>query len=229
MILAEPASAAARLLRLAARLLGKLIAFYAWLVTAPRALWSGVEPVPVPRVYYANHTSNGDFVLVWTVLPVALRDRARPVAAADYWLKTPLRAFIGREVFNAVLIDRRPDHRESDPVADMAAALDAGSSLILFPEGRRNMGEALLLPFKTGLYHLSRQRPAVDLVPVWISNLNRVLPKGEVIPIPLLCSVRFGAPIRVRAEESKADFLRRAEAALLLLAPGAETAEAGPA
>ena len=214
-----PGRLKSRLKRLLARLFGKAIALYAWLVTAPRAFWAGVAPLPVPRVYFANHTSNGDFVLVWTALPVALRDRTRPVAAADYWLKSPARAFIGRDVFNAVLIDRRPEHRASDPVADMAAALDEGSSLILFPEGRRNMGEAKLLPFKSGLFHLSRLRPEVDLVPVWISNLNKVLPKGEVIPIPLLCTVSFGAPIRAGEGESKAEFLARAEAALASLAP----------
>jgi 1-acyl-sn-glycerol-3-phosphate acyltransferase len=113
----------------------RALALFAWLVTAPRSFWNGVEPLPAPRVYFANHTSNGDFVLIWAALPVALRDRTRPVAAADYWLANPLRSFIGRDVFNAVLIDRRPDHRENDPVTEMALALDAGASLILFPEG----------------------------------------------------------------------------------------------
>src|SRR5690606_1263880 len=138
-------------------------------VTAPRALWQGIEPTYAQRVYFANHSSNGDFVLIWTVLPAALRARTRPVAALDYWLKSPLRAFIGREVFNAVLIDRRPEARTEDPVAQMAAALDEGSSLIIFPEGGRNSGDTPLLPFKSGLYHLARTRPNVDLVPVWIN------------------------------------------------------------
>jgi 1-acyl-sn-glycerol-3-phosphate acyltransferase len=204
----------------AASILGKIIILFARFVTAPRALWLGMDPAPGQRVYFANHTSNGDFVLIWTVLPLALRNRTRPVAALDYWLKTSLRAFIGRDVFNAVLIDRRPDQRTEDPVSQMAAALDEGSSLILFPEGQRNSSDMPLLPFKSGLYHLARQRPNVDLVPVWISNLNHVMPKGQIIPVPLICTLSFGAPIHLDANETKEAFLTRASNSLMALANG---------
>jgi 1-acyl-sn-glycerol-3-phosphate acyltransferase len=203
--------------RFLAGLMAMAIELTARLVTAVRAIWDGVDPVPAKRVYFANHTSNGDFVLIWTVLPPQMRKRTRPVAAADYWLTSKLRAFIGREVFNAVLIDRNPDTRTEDPVAQMATALDAGQSLILFPEGTRNTGDTPLLPFKSGLFHLATQRPDVDLVPVWIENLNRVLPKGEIIPIPLICTVRFGSPVRIEPDEKKEAFLARAHGALLAL------------
>jgi 1-acyl-sn-glycerol-3-phosphate acyltransferase len=156
-------------------------------------------------------------VLLWTVLPAHLRRLTRPVAASDYWLSNALRAFIGQDVFRAVLIDRRPEARTEDPVAQMISALDGGSSLIIFPEGKRNTSEDALLPFKSGLYHLAKARPSVDLVPVWIANLNKVMPKGEVIPVPLICSVTFGSPIRLVQDESKGDFLARASAALLSL------------
>jgi 1-acyl-sn-glycerol-3-phosphate acyltransferase len=202
---------------LAAQVTGQAISVFARFMTAPRAIWHGIEPVPRQRVYFANHSSNGDFVLIWTVLPTHLRRQTRPVAALDYWLTSPLRAFIGRDVFNAVLIDRRPEARTEDPVAQMAAALDQGSSLILFPEGKRNSADEPLLPFKSGLYHLAKTRPDVDLVPVWIANLNKVMPKGEVIPVPLICTVTFGAPLHVAPDEAKDAFLARASAALLAL------------
>jgi len=191
-------------------------------ITAARAIWLGCAPENRRRVYFANHTSNGDFVLVWAVLPHRLRQKTRPVAASDYWLKSRLRAFIGQQVFRAVLINRIPEERTEDPVTQMAQALDAGDSLILFPEGQRNTGEDLLLPFKSGLYHLARMRPAVDLVPVWIENLNRVLPKGEVIPIPLICTVTFGAALHLAGGETKDAFLDRAAAALRALAATTE-------
>ncbi len=205
----------------AALVTGQAISVFARFMTAPRAIWQGIEPVPRQRVYFANHSSNGDFVLIWTVLPAHLRRQTRPVAALDYWLTSPLRAFIGRDVFNAVLIDRRPEARTKDPVAQMASALDSGASLILFPEGRRNSADEPLLPFKSGLYHLASARPAVDLVPVWIANLNKVMPKGEVIPVPLICTLTFGAPIHLAADEAKSDFLARAAQALLMLRPKA--------
>lgn len=204
----------------AARVTGLAISTFARFMTAPRAIWQGIEPVPHQRIYFANHSSNGDFVLLWTALPTPLRRRTRPVAALDYWLTSPLRAFIGREVFNAVLIDRRPEARTEDPVTQMAAALDQGSSLILFPEGQRNSTEATLLPFKSGLYHLAKARPGVDLVPVWIANLNRVMPKGEVIPVPLICTLTFGAPLHLAQDEAKDAFLARTTQALLALRPG---------
>lgn len=206
----------------AARATGQAISVFARFMTAPRAIWLGIEPVPRKRVYFANHSSNGDFVLLWTTLPAHLRRQTRPVAALDYWLKSPLRAFIGRAVFNAVLIDRRPEARVEDPVAQMVAAMDQGASLIIFPEGQRNSSELPLLPFKSGLYHLAKARPEVDLVPVWIANLNRVMPKGEIIPLPLICTLTFGAPIHLAADEVKDAFLARASKALLALGPGLE-------
>src|SRR5215467_3553489 len=202
-----------------AKLVAGLIVGFARFITAVRGKWEGIEPVDGQRVYFANHASHGDFVLIWTVLPPRLRQRTRPVAGADYWLKGRLRSFIGRDVFNAVLIDRERENRKDDPVALMTAARDGGASLIVFAEGTRNTGEMPLLPFKSGLYHLGRARPDVDLVPVWIDNLNRVMPKGEIVPIPLICTVTFGAPIRVGETQAKEDFIARAEAALLALSP----------
>jgi 1-acyl-sn-glycerol-3-phosphate acyltransferase len=195
---------------------------FARLVTGVRANWRDCAPDPRPRVYFANHTSHGDFVLIWTVMPPALRRLTRPVAGADYWNVSATRRYIGRRVFNAVLIERERASRQEDPILQMARALDDGNSLILFPEGTRNLTEERLQPFKSGLYRLSKTRPAVDLVPVWIQNLNRVMPKGEFIPIPLLCTVTFGAPLRLMDGEERDAFLARSSAALLDLAPRPE-------
>src|SRR5262245_24726537 len=153
-----------------AKLVAGLIVGFARFITAAQAKWEGIAPIDGQRVYFANHASHGDFILIWTVLPPKLRRRTRPVAGADYWLKGWLRRFIGRDVFNAVLIDRNRESRTDDPIALMTAALDAGASLIVFPEGTRNTSESPLLPFKSGLFHLARARADLDLVPVWIDN-----------------------------------------------------------
>ena len=203
--------------RAARRVAASAIVLFARLVTAPQAIWSGVAPDATQRVWFANHSSHADLVLIWTALPEPLRRRVRPVAAADYWLASRLRRFVGCTVFRAVLIDRDARERGADPIGTMADALDAGDSLILFPEGTRNVGEAPLLPFKAGLYHLAKARPEVELVPVWIANLNRVLPKGEFLPVPLLCRVTFGAPLALAEDEGREAFLARARAALLEL------------
>jgi 1-acyl-sn-glycerol-3-phosphate acyltransferase len=205
--------------RLAAEIAGQAITVFARAITAVQADWRGIEPVARQRVYFANHTSNADMPMIWSVLPPELRRQTRPVAAADYWLRTPLRAFAGGEVFRAVLIERRPEARTQDPMALILDAIDKGSSLIIFPEGNRNMTKDPLLPFKAGLYNIGTKRPHVDLVPTWIANLNSIMPKGEVIPLPLICTVIFGAPIHVADGESKDTFLTRAAASLAALAP----------
>lgn len=195
------------------------IVLFARAITAVRAIWSGEGLPPRRCVYFANHSSHGDFILVWSVLPPRMRRRARPVAGAEYWLKSSLSTFIGRDVFNSVLIQRDREHRTEDPIEQMAAAIDSGSSLIVFPEGTRNQTEEPLLPFKSGIFHLAEARPELDFVPVWINNLNRVMPKGEIVPIPLICTVTFGSPMRLEAGEAKEAFIERTRGALLALSP----------
>ncbi len=195
----------------------RVVTGFARLMTGVRPEWRGCLPEQRQRIYFANHASHGDFVLIWSVLPKELRDRTRPVAGADYWRKGKLRTFLGESVFKAVLIERVAENRAQDPIALMAAALDSGQSLILFPEGTRNMTDAPLLPFKSGLYNLALARPEVELVPAWIDNLSRVLPKGEFLPLPILCSVTFGAPLLLGLDEERQAFLARARAALLAL------------
>jgi 1-acyl-sn-glycerol-3-phosphate acyltransferase len=208
--------------RIAQTAAGAVLTGIAHAVAAPRVVRLCPPLGATPRVYIANHTSNADTVLIWACLSRRERRRVRPVAAADYWLKSPLRQFIGKGVFNAVLIERNPEDRTEDPVAQMTAAIDAGFSLILFPEGRRNEGEVPLLPLKSGIYHLAMSRPDLEIVPVWIENLNGVLPRGEVIPVPLICTLTFGPPISPDlrgAGGKKAGFLAGLAERMLALSP----------
>lgn len=201
---------------------GWAIIVCARVVTAVRGLWIGIEPSARQRVYFANHVSHGDFVLIWTALPARFRSLTRPVAASDYWASSPLRRFIAHDVFRAVLIDRKAGPAETEtlnPIDVMSQALDGDDSLILFPEGTRNTGREPLMPFKSGLYRLGLAHPDIELVPVWIENLNRVLPKGEIVPIPIVCTVTFGAALKINEGETKDVFLARARAALLGLRP----------
>jgi 1-acyl-sn-glycerol-3-phosphate acyltransferase len=201
------------------RLVAALIIGFVRLLTGAQAFWHGGRPNAAQRIFFANHASHGDFVLLWASLPPWLRRRTRPVAGADYWNKNALRRFIGGRVFRAVLIDRERREDSADPVEQMVAALAGGDSLILFPEGTRNTTDAVLLPFKSGLFHLAMRYPRAELVPVWINNLARVMPKGEPVPIPLLCTVTFGASLPRIDGEDKIAFLERARVAMLALRP----------
>lgn len=193
-----------------------LIALMARLLTGAVPRWRGCTPRVGKRIYFANHTSNLDLVLLWASLPSECRRATRPVAAHDYWIKSRLRQWLAEKVFRAVLIERKNVTRENNPLGPMVAALEAGASLIIFPEGTRNpSGE--MSPFKPGLFHLARQTPDAELIPVYIENLNRVLPKGEILPVPLLCSVHFGTPMQLLPGELKPAFLERAQEAILAL------------
>lgn len=173
------------------------------------------------RIYFGNHSSHLDFIFIWSALPAPLRRSVRPVAGKDYWEKGPVRRYLAGHAFHAVLIER-PGAGSSGLAAArasiqrMADEIGAHHSLIVFPEGTRGVnGE--LGQFKSGLYHLSRMRPDAELIPVYLENLNRILPKGEMLPVPMLSRVVFGPPLAAHAGEDKHEFLSRARNALIQL------------
>jgi len=183
------------------------------ILTGVVAQWKGCAPDPTPRVYFANHTSHLDALVIWSSLPPELRETTRPVAARDYWDRNPLRRYLARSVFRAVLIDRNATKGAHASIQAMSDALGRGESLIFFPEGTR--GDGLEIgAFRSGLFHLAQAHPELDLVPVLLQNLNRVLPKGEFLPVPLLGSATFGRPLRLSPDETKPDFLERARLAV---------------
>ena len=169
-----------------------------------------------PRIYFANHTSNLDALVVWASLPEPCRSTCRIVAAKDYWDGGPVRRWLACSVFNALLIERKRVTRSSNPLDAINACLDEGRSIVIFPEGGRFLDDEPA-SFKSGLWHLARHRPDIELVPVWVENLSRVLPKGEVLPVPVLVAVTYGEPISIEPAEPRNAFLERARAALLQL------------
>jgi 1-acyl-sn-glycerol-3-phosphate acyltransferase len=195
-----------------------LVGFVKLLVGA-YARWIGTIPSHHQRIYFANHTSHIDTLAIWSSLPRALRPRTRPVAALDYWGKG-LRRYIATRALGAVLIDRSKQDPGIDPLEPLRVALRAGDSLIIFPEGTRGTS-AVPARFRTGLYRLATEFPLVELIPVYLDNLHRSLPKGAHLPIPMVCTVRYGAPLPRVEGESREDFLERARAAVIALADGA--------
>lgn len=205
------------------RAIGNFLAFLCRLLTGVRSRWIAAPPNQNVRIYYANHSSHLDGLVIWASMPKTLRHTVHPVAAADYWSRGRLRRYIAEQVFCAVLIERHAStgsaEKRQDPLIQMRALLENNQSLILFPEGTRGSGETIA-DFKSGLYHLANQCPHVELVPVYLENLNRVLPKGSSLVVPVICSATFGAAIAGPQEnEDKAEFLARARRSLEALAP----------
>ena len=179
--------------------------------------WIGSTPTASQRIYFENHTSHMDTVVLWAALPAALRANTRPVAAKDYWDRQGIRGAIARDELNVVMIDRNRDDPDADPLQPLRDALEHGFSLIIFPEGTRS-AQSLPNAFKSGLYYLATEFPAVELIPVYIENLHRSMPKGAFLPVPFICTVRFGAPLARGTAEERDSFLQRAREAVVQLA-----------
>lgn len=237
-----------------AKLMGFFLLALVRVLTGSQARWYGCPPKAEQRIYFANHQSHADLVMIWAALPEELRSITRPIAARDYWTKSPFRQWITTAVFNAIYVERQaatpptapaaavvadsaqpggPDPAseappppspealraalpEGDPLAPLVRALESGDSIIIFPEGTRGHGDDPQ-PFKSGLFRLAQMFPQVVLVPAWINNVQRVIPKGEVVPVPILCSVTFGAPIQLEPGEERRPFLDRARRAVMAL------------
>lgn len=200
-------------------MLAKLMALFLLglirVLTGSQARWLGCPPKAEQRIYFANHQSHADLVMIWAALPKELRHSTRAIAARDYWTKTPFRQWLTTEVFNVIYVSRERTADE-DPLEPLLAALKQGDSIILFPEGTRgHAGDPQA--FKAGLYNLALQHPQAVLVPAWINNVQHVLPKGEVVPVPVLCSVTFGAPMQLEPGEERRAFLDRARSAVVAL------------
>ena len=198
-----------------AKLMGWFLLGLIRVLTGAQARWIGCPPKAEQRIYFANHQSHADLVLIWAALPRDLRSLVRPIAARDYWTKTRFREWITTRVFHAIYVARDRSSTE-DPLEPLIEALARGDSIILFPEGTRGHAEEPQ-PFKAGLYNLALRFPQVVLVPTWIHNVQRVMPKGEVVPVPVLCSVSFGQPMQLQDGEERRAFLDRARNAVLAL------------
>lgn len=186
------------------------------LISGANVRWNGCSPDTRQRVYFANHTSHLDAAVVWASLPAEVRVFTRPVAARDYWVKGRLRPYLAKHVFKAVLIEREKISAHDSPIDHLVNALGQSDSLIIFPEGTRSL-DGEIGAFKSGIYHLAKRRPDIELIPVLIDNLNRILPKGEFLAVPLLSSISFGAALHLNDDESKQAFLARARSAVVNL------------
>ena len=204
------------MLKLAEHLLGWFLAFLARVCSGARVFWAPGHPSARQRVYFFNHTSHADSLVIWSNLPEEIRGLIRPVAAEDYWTSSRLRRFVAERVFFAIFVSRDSSTglQRQEQIDRILEGMGREYSLIFSPEGTRGDGREVQ-PFKSGLYHLCLARPELELVPVYLENLNRVLPKGEYLPLPLICRVTFGPPQRMLPKEPKGAFLARMRQALV--------------
>lgn len=190
------------------------LALLAQFLSGASSVWRNSQPDTCQRVYFGNHSSHLDVIALWSALPPYVRKVTRLVAAKDYWDATPIRRYISRRLFNAILIEREDVKVHSSPVLYMLEEMGNKYSIIVFPEGGRQSGGEIA-EFKSGLYYLCKRRPELELIPVYLDNMNRILPRGAYLPVPMLSRVVFGPPMWLEKNEKKADFLARARQAVI--------------
>ncbi len=157
----------------------------------------GHLPKSGPFILIANHSSHLDTVSLLSLFPLNRLRRIRPVAAADYFDRNRIISVLTKTLFNILPIARKHITAENNPIRQMREALEAGDSLIIFPEGTRGSGEELG-EFRSGVAHLLEKMPEVCVVPAYLINMGRSLPKGEFIPVPFFCEIRLGMPLKIR-------------------------------
>jgi 1-acyl-sn-glycerol-3-phosphate acyltransferase len=163
----------------------------------------------------ANHSSHLDTVSLLNLFPLWRLREIQPVAAADYFERNRLVAWFSHTFFNILPIARCRITPENNPIQRMLAQLRAGKSLIIYPEGTRGSGEEIG-PIRPGIAHLLEQMPGLPVVPVYLVNHGRCLPKGEWLPVPLFCEIRIGPP-QVFSGGSRREILERLRSAILSL------------
>lgn len=171
--------------------------------------------MPGPFILVANHSSHLDTISLLSLFRLNRLRRIRPVAAADYFERNAFVSVFTKTLFNILPIARKNITPENNPLRRMREAIEAGDSLIIFPEGTRGSGEQIG-EFRSGVAHLIEKMPGVPVVPAYLVNMGRSLPKGEFIPVPFFCEIRIGAP-RV-LEGSRQEITRTLEAAVRELA-----------
>ena len=182
----------------------------------------GREHLPTrgPAIVVANHNSHVDTLLLLSIFPARTLRCVRPAAAADYFLKDPVMSWFSRNIIGIVPVARDRAKSGEDILAPAREALAAGDIVVIFPEGTRGEASDDMGRLKGGVARLVESFPEAPVIPVWIQGAGRVLPKGEVLPVPMNCAVIVGPPIHWEGRRTAfMDALREALLALKAQAP----------
>lgn len=205
-----------------------------WLLAAPRirlALREDALDSATPVLIVANHVTAFDGALILYALPASVRRRVAIAMAGemladyrrfrnpenksrheDFYFFGPLVWLLLTAFYNVFPLPRRRDFQPAFRHA--GAAMDAGQSVLLFPEGTRSTtGE--LANFRAGIGLLTRQT-GVPVLPVALKGLGEVKASGRWFRSGRI-EVRIGQPLRFSSADNEAEIPARLQKALQLL------------
>lgn len=154
-------------------------------------------------IIVANHNSHLDTMSIMSSIPFRQLLKTHPVATAQYFGSKKWLVLLSNLFINTVLIKRKEELKISTEISSnegqqkalllLEEKLAKGHSLILFPEGTRGEPEKLQ-EFKKGIGVLLLNYPQIPYIPVYISGMGKILPKGEMLPVPFNAIVSIGKP-----------------------------------
>ena len=162
-----------------------------------------------PCIIAANHNSHLDTLALMSLFPLAQIESVRPAAAADYFFKNKILTWFSLNVLGIIPVQRKVQKKDGHPLKKIHQALDAGESIIFFPEGSRGEPERMM-PFKNGIAHLARRYPDMPVLPVYIHGAGKSLPRGEALLVPFILDVKIAAPLQYNDMEEEGGKRRQA-------------------
>ena len=163
-------------------------------------------------ILIANHNSHMDTMAIMSAIPSRYIHKVHPIAARDFFGGSLFKKILMRYLVNATLIQRDRDDPENDPIDSMDKMLKKSRSLILFPEGSRGV-PGVMTKFKKGLGYLIQRNPEINVIPVYLDDVYKTLPRGKNLILPYNCSIKFGDPIQFKSMEME-DILLSSEKAM---------------
>lgn len=148
-------------------------------------------PKSGPAIIIANHNSHLDTLILMSLFSQRTLQYVHPVAAADYFLRSPALAWFATKIIGIIPIERHRADKNQDPLLPISKALQENSIVIFFPEGTRGEPEQLA-KFKSGIAHLSERHPEIKIIPVFTYGIGKALPKGEALLVPRVIDLYIG-------------------------------------
>lgn len=165
-------------------------------------------PASGPAILIANHNSHLDTLVLMSIYPLRKLRRMRPVSAADYFLRTPIKRWFSTKIIRIIPMTRptvRPSKSKpsigkskpnlgTSPFDPIFEAIETGDIVIFFPEGSRGAPEQLT-EFRNGIARIAQHHPDIPIVPIFMHGLGKALPKGDFVLVPFFCDIIIGKPL----------------------------------
>lgn len=130
------------------------------------------------------------------MIPMKGHLEAHPIAANDYFGRSPFARKFFEFVFNTIIINRKGKQEIDKTIEPINLALSQKKSILIFPEGSRGEPE-IMGQFKNGIAYILKTHPTIPFVPIYMQGLGKAMPKGDSVIIPHDSKIIVGRPVLI--------------------------------